>query len=250
MAEKLAPYTPLHTLKPVAEGIWTADGGVIGMSYGPVTLPFTTRMVVVRMEDGGLWLWSPVDPEPGLIEEVARLGEVRHIVSPNAIHYAHIPAWAERWPEARVWASPGVRKRAKSQGIAVQFTDDLEEVAPEAWAREIDQVIFRGSSLLEEVAFFHRPSRSLILADMIENFEPERVKSRLLRTLMWLGGVLAPTGATPRDIRLTFRKRDGARAAVRTIRDWAPERVIIAHGRCIEENAQAELERAFAWAGA
>ncbi|MBS8225795.1 DUF4336 domain-containing protein [Vannielia litorea] len=250
MADKLKPYAPLYRLKPLGSEIWLVDGGVIDMSYGPASLPFTTRMVVVRLPGGGLWLWSPVEPEPGLVEAVSALGTVAHIVSPNFIHYAHIPAWSALFPEARVWASPGVGERAKRQRVEVRFTDDLGNAPPEAWAEVIDQVIFRGSKVMVEVDFFHRPSGTLILADMIENVEPERVHSRWMRLLMRAGGVLAPRGSTPRDVQMTFwGRRAEARTAVQRFRDWAPERIVIAHGKCIEDNVAAEIERAFRWVG-
>jgi hypothetical protein len=251
MAGPLVPYAPLHTLKPFGPEIWIADGGVIRMAYLPGTsLPFTTRMVVVRLSDGGLWLWSPVEPDPALRAEIDALGPVAHIVSPNAIHYAHIPAWAAAYPAARVWASPSVRRRAKSQGIAVGFTDDLADAPPPAWAADIDQTIFAGSRLLKEVVFFHRESRTLILADLIENFEPARIRGRLLTALMRLGGVVDPHGSTPVDLRLTFLGRKArARKSLRRLLAWAPDRLVMAHGRPYETGAMAELRRAFRWLG-
>ncbi|QQA42125.1 DUF4336 domain-containing protein [Pelagovum pacificum] len=247
-ADPLIPYAPLGTLKPFAPGLWTADGGVIRMAYGGFSLPFTTRMVVAPLSGGGLWVWSPIAPTEQLLAEVARLGPVRHIISPNAIHYAHIPAWAEAFPEANVWASPGVRERAKSQGITVRFSDDLGERPPGTWAETLDQTIFEGSRLLREVVFFHRESRTLIVADLIENFELPRVRGRWLRTLMRIGGVTDPDGQMPRDLRLSYLgRRKAARASLERLLDWAPERLILAHGRCYEHDATDELRRAFRW---
>ncbi|GGA93948.1 DUF4336 domain-containing protein [Allosediminivita pacifica] len=248
MTGLLEPYRPLHVLKPFGPGIWIADGGVISMRYGPTALPFTTRMVVIRLPGGGLWLWSPVEAAPGLVAEVSALGEVAYIVSPNAIHYAHIPAWAALFPAARVWASPGVRERAASQGIEVDFTDDLGDAAPPDWAGAIDQVVFRGSQLIEEVVFFHRGSRTLVLADLIENFAPERVRSPLFRRLLRVSGALAPRGRLPLDLRLSYLGRHArAPRALAVMKAWAPEHIVVAHGDCFESGGVAELERAFAW---
>jgi hypothetical protein len=48
--------------------------------------------------------------------------------------------------------------------------------------------------------------------------------------------------------RLTFLgHRKQMAAAVRQMIAWEPERIIIAHGRCYEGNAVAELRRAFRW---
>ena len=101
-------------------------------------------------------------------------------------------------------------------------------------------------SYMTEVEFFHRPSRTLILTDLIENFEPQKFHSVLMRLMVRLGGVRAPFGGMPRDMRLTFTKAK-LRAAVETMIGWAPESVILAHGRWFERDAAQSLRRAFRW---
>ena len=91
-------YPPFNTLKPVAENLWIADGGLIRMAMGIVSIPFSTRMTVVRLADGSLWLHSPIAPDDGLCAELEALGKIRHLVSPNYLHYAHIATWQARYP--------------------------------------------------------------------------------------------------------------------------------------------------------
>ena len=240
-------YEPLNTLKPISEDLWIVDGPVIRMSYFGGSLPFPTRMAVVRLEGGDLFLWSPTEPVESLRQQIDALGPVRHLVSPNKLHYAHIPAWKRAYPEATAWASPGVRKRAASQRIGVSFDADLGEEPDPAWQEDLDQLIFRGSRLLEEVVFFHRRTRTVILADLIENFEPGRL-GRVHGWLARLAGVADPDGKTPVDLRMTFwgRKRV-ARAALARMLAWEPEKVILAHGRSYEADGMGELQRAFRW---
>ena len=110
-------YHPLNTLKPFGENIWTADGGEIRMAFPlGVKIPFSTRMTVVRLADGGLWCHSPIAPSPELFAQIDALGEVRHLVSPNKIHYAHIAAWKARYPQAS--GRMGKRGRAREGGGA------------------------------------------------------------------------------------------------------------------------------------
>jgi len=70
----------------------------------------------------------------------------------------------------------------------------------------MDQVLIQGG-VLTEVDFFHRPSRTLILADLIENFELKRIRSWLVRWLVRLGGAVDPDGKAPVDLRLSFLGR-------------------------------------------
>lgn len=234
-------YEPLNTLKPVAPDIWIVDGPKIRF-YG---LPFSTRATVIRLKNGDIWVHSPTRLDDGLIGELNALGPVRHLIAPNWIHYAYVADWQVQFPEAISWAAPGVKKRAESRGMTVRFDHDLQDTAPSAWAGEIDQQIVHGSKVHQEAVFFHRRSETLILTDLIENFEAENL-SWWMRILTRLGGILDPDGQMPRDMRLTFRAwANDLRRAVAQMIDWAPERVIVAHGRWYPSGGVAEIKRAF-----
>ncbi len=242
-------YDPINTLKSVGEDLWVVDGPLVRMSFPGISVPFPTRMMVVRLANGDLFLWSPTEPEEELRAEIDALGPVCHLVSPNKLHYVHISAWKRAYPQAVAWASPGVRQRAASRGAEIYFDRDLAEGPEETWRGDLDQLIFRGSRFMEEVVFVHRKTRTLILADFIQNFEPEKVRG-LYGWLVRLSGVSDPDGKMPIDARLTFlgRKRE-ARASFERMIAWQPERVIMAHGRPYEREGVAELRRAFRWLG-
>lgn len=246
----LGLYLPLQQPKPIAPDVWVVDDGVVWMTFPMIQVPFTTRMMVVRLQSGDLVLISPTTPTPACVEAVSALGRVAHLVSPNAIHYVHIAAWKKLFPDAVSWASPGVRERASSQGLQLEFDEDLEAAPAEAWAEEIDQLIFEGSPALREVVFFHRASRTLILTDLIENFEPDRIHHRSWRIATRLAGTQHPNGKAPLDVRLSFwGRRAIARECAERMLAWEPEHILLAHGRCYHEGAQAELRRAFRWTG-
>jgi hypothetical protein len=240
-------YTPLNMLKPIAASIWIVDGPIVHMAALGMRTPFPTRMTVVRLADGGLWCHSPIAPDEALFAAIDALGPVRHLVSPNLLHYAHIAAWKRRYPQALAWASPGVRERAATQHIEVHFDADLDDAPPPDWAATIDQLRFRGSRVMQEIVFLHRASNTLIVADLIENFETSKLPAPM-RWMARLGGVLDPDGKAPLDMRLTYLgHRATARACLARILAWQPQRVILAHGRCYLDNASAELARAFRW---
>lgn len=110
----------------------------------------------------------------------------------------------KRYPHAQAWSSPGVEERAKSQNVKVEFDAALTDKAPDLWSDEIDQLIFKGSSVIEEVVFFHKSTKTLIVTDLIENFEPEKIASPIRRKFYRLARVTAPDGQTPIDYRMTF----------------------------------------------
>lgn len=204
-------------------------------------------MTVIRLQNGDLFLHSPTQHSDALASAVAALGSVRHLVSPNWIHYAAISEWANAFPEAIAWASPNVQARAAKAGITVHFDRNLGELPAPEWVADIDQLIVHGSRAHEEVVFFHRDSATLILADLIENFEAAKLP-RWFRPIARLAGVLDPDGRMPLDMRLTFwRGRPAPRAAVQRMLVWKPKRVVLAHGRWYQHNAVEELQRAFRW---
>src|SRR5215207_3317939 len=85
-------YEPINVYKPVAPDIGIVDGPFEYLTVGGtrLPLPFTTRMTAVRLSNGDLFLHSPIEFTERLAEELQGLGNVRHLVSPNQFHYAHI----------------------------------------------------------------------------------------------------------------------------------------------------------------
>ncbi|HVZ03397.1 DUF4336 domain-containing protein [Hyphomicrobium sp.] len=241
----LTTYPPLDTLKSAADEVWLVDGPAIRFGPPGLKMPFPTRMTIIRVGSQDLFVHSPTKLTPELMAQVAKLGLPRWIVSPNRLHYWWIPDWKAAFPEAEAYLAPRVVDQA---GTRIDFThSNLDRDRGYPWDDAIATLPVT-SSYMTEVVFFHRPSRTLVLTDLIENFEPKKL-SLGMRLLSWLGGCLDPNGSMPRDMRLTFRHRKPElRAAVETMISWGPERIILAHGRWYERNGTKELRRAFGWA--
>ena len=240
-------YEPTGILKPVADGVWIVDGPVIGFGYLGLKFPFPTRMTIVRLADGGLWVHSPTELLPSLKGEVDALGQVRHLIAPNRIHYWWMEEWTAAYPDAMTYAAPGVREQARSNGRFTGYDADLAEDGEYPWSAEFKMLLVPGGYLSEAV-FFHDATRTLVITDLIQNYEREKIASPFFRFMSRLSGALDPDGKMPVDLRATFfMTRKQVAEAVRTMISWQPQRIIIAHGRWYRENAVAELKRAFRW---
>jgi hypothetical protein len=234
-------YQPLDTLKGVADEIWVVDGPLIRFGLPFLKMPFPTRMTIIRIR-GDLFIHSPTQLDPGLQREIEGLGQVRWLVAPNRIHYWWIPQWHASYPEAAVYLAPRVRVQARSR---IDFPSlPLNVSVGYPWDDQITTLPVAGR-YMTEVVFFHRPTRTLVLTDLIENFEPGKL-TLLQRALVWCGGSLDPHGSMPRDMRLTY-PRSVLRNAVETMIAWNPQRIILAHGRWYGDAGVAELRRAFDW---
>lgn len=239
----IIPYDPLNTPKPFGERVWIVDGPEIRMDVGPVKAPFPTRMTVVRLLSGDLWVHSPIAPDPALFERIEALGPVRHLVAPNSLHYWYMADWLERYPHAMSHAVPGLDRARAKRPFRVDRT--LAPGERTAWEHEIASAVMQGAAV-DEAVFFVRHARVCVLTDLIENFEPARVRGLLMRWLIRLGGA---DGSTPLDMRATYLLRRGnARQAAREILQWPVEKVVMAHGRPYERAGAAELRRALRWA--
>jgi hypothetical protein len=239
-------YAPINVYKPAAANIGIVDGPFEYLTVGGarLPLPFTTRMTVVRLSNNDLFLHSPIKFHGTLANEMQRLGTIRHLVSPNQFHYAHIGEWAKAFPNAVTWASPHVRERARARHVDVEFKRDLEAGSPEEWRQEIDQTLFPGG-YFKEFIFFHKASRTLILADTIINIELDKV-TEPWRTATKVTGMYHPYGQIFFGMRLPlFLQRQKAEVAIREIHSWQPQRILLSHGRCFDVDADKVIRRIF-----
>ena len=228
-------------LTEIDRDIWIANGPSVRFLG---LFPYPTRMTVVRLSSGGLWVCSPIQLSNALSGEIKALGPVQHLVSPNMLHHLFLAEWVDAWPEAKLWAPPFLARRRRD----LSFDGELTDAAEPAWEKDIDQLIFRGSFALEEVIFFHRASRSAIITDLVQKFDPATLRG-WRGLLMRLDGLVGPEGSTPRELRLTFWNRRAACEALRKALGWNPQRLIIAHGQWVRENGREALARSLSWIG-
>ena len=225
-------------LREFGPGIWIGEGPVVPF-YG---FPYPTRIAAIKLSTGGLFVWSPIALSPALRHEIDALGPVRCLVSPNLLHHLSLGEWKTAYPDARLFASPGLRRRRKD----LAFDADLGDAPDPLWAADIDQVLLRGSFAMTEAVFFHHASGAVIFADLIENLPRDWFKG-WRGLLARLDGIVAPHPGAPREWRASFVDRGAARAALERIFAWPIERALIAHGEPASADGAAFVRAAFGW---
>ena len=231
---------PTAGLQAFAKNVWIADGPPVR----DMGVMFTTRMAVVKLANGSVWVDSPVPVPFETLRQITGLGPVRYIVAGTPRHVWRLDAWHTLFPEAQVWA-PRATPFTLQTGH-VPFTGILRDGSEHGWADDFDQLAFKGSPWIEEVLFLHKTSRTLILDDLIQ-VHPIEPGHAFRNALFRLEGVTAPAGGVALDIRWSFTNRHLARRSLEKLLSWDFDKLIIAHGACIEKEAKPFLERAFRW---
>jgi hypothetical protein len=199
-------------------------------------------MAVIRLSGGGLLIWSPVALSETVRTYLQDLGEVRYLVAPNSLHHVFLAEWRQAYPQATLYAAPGLRLRRKD----IEFDADLGDAPPPEWAEDLDQVLIPGNRITTEVVFFHRPSGAVLFTDLIQQFPPGWFRG--WRSIVArLDLMTQPEPSVPRKFRVAFVDRRAARAALQRVLAWPSSKVVMAHGRPVETDGHAFIARAFRW---
>ncbi|XP_044962735.1 uncharacterized protein LOC123416474 [Hordeum vulgare subsp. vulgare] len=137
-----------------------------------------TRMTVVKLRSGGLWVHAPIAPTKECIQLIKELGApVEHIVLPTFAyeHKIFLGPFSRKFPGAQVWVAP--RQWSWPVNLPLEFfgvfrskpLEDEDDATP--WAAEIEQKVLSspevGIGPYVEVAFYHKPSRTLLVTDAV-----------------------------------------------------------------------------------
>lgn len=221
------------------KNIWTLDGP----NVRDMGIWFTTRMTVIKLSDGSLWVESPVPVPSRALDRIQKFGLPRYLVAATPRHVWRLKEWHKLFPQAQLWAPKASPFTLKKENLP--FTGILGEVSA-PWSDDLDQLAFKGNPLIEEILFYHRKSRTVILGDLIQIHSLAKGKF-FHNTLLKFLGVASPLGGVGLDVRLTFIHRKLARQSLEKLISWDFDKLIIAHGACIEKDAKSFVKRAFRW---
>ncbi len=219
---KVLPHGPLLQL---ADNLWVVEGDLPRGRVG-------RRMAVFRLADGRLVVHSPIALELKAMEELDRLGPVDFIVVPNGLHRIDAPRYHGRYPMAEVLCPPGARKRVAR---AVTVAGGPERLPADPGLR---WELLDGCGEREAAFIVTEPdgATDLVVTDAIFNLpaRPAGLDGLVVRMLGSAGGPKVTWLAR----RLLVRDPGAMAAHLRRLSELpALRRVIMAHGRIIEEGA-------------
>jgi hypothetical protein len=220
---------------------------------------------IVKLSTGALAVFSPVSLTPEVRERVDSLGgNVKYIAAPDLEHHLHVSSWRKAYPQAEILAPEGLwEKRSKIadfQGEAPfehVFKKDSSNAISEEFDAEFDSEYVHGHAS-RELVFLHRPSRTMIEADMLFNLPATEQYSKTpdANPLNCLTKVVLPMlklGAPPTGQQrfawhvLSQQDRSEFTASVKRIANWDFDRIIPCHGDVIETNGKSAWQDVMAW---
>jgi hypothetical protein len=196
--------------------------------------PVTSRMTVIRLKNGRLLLHSPVPIDHDLRAAVEQHGRPEALIAPNAFHHQFVSEWASAFPGTKTFCVPSLVAKRDD----LKFDEVLDGVNAPSWAGEVDYLPINGIPSYDEVVFFHRPSRTLVLSDISFNYTPAQAAS----------DPGAATGLGPHDrIRAAITDHQALTESIEQVLRWPFDRVILSHGQIVETDGHAHFRAGFAF---
>ena len=222
-------------MKSAGKNVWIAEQDQIafGVNLG-------TRMTLIKSEtNNDLLAHSPIKPSKKLINEISKQGDLKWIVGPNKFHHLYIDSFRDAFPEAKVFLAPGLKE--KRNDIA-----DAKEILSKhkyPWSDLLDFHVVHGAPLLNEVVFFHKTSKSLIVTDLGLNFGSHSpLKTRIFAKIFLTYNKF---GWSKLEKMLFIKDRSLFKESLEKILLWDFEQILLPHGEIVTSNAKEQFQKAF-----
>jgi hypothetical protein len=152
------------------------------------------------------------------------------------LHHRHLEATIARYRPVALWGPPGLAARCPELG-------PIHVLGVDPWPHD-DQLAFvvvEGAPRRNEVVFFHKPSRTIYTADLFFNIrEPEGFLTPLSFRVMGIYRRFA----TAKMWRRWITDRAAFARSIEKILAWDFDRIVVAHGDAVDQNARILFEAA------
>lgn len=224
------------------------------------------RGTLIKLASGNLAIFSPVALTDDVRAAVTqRGGTVKYIIAPDIEHHIFVTAWAHAYPDAEVIGVEGLpeKREADEATKGTKFHHvysasnrrDLK-VSPEFDA-EFEAEYF-PSHQNRELALLHKPTRTLLEADLLfnlpatEQFSKAGVSATSGLFTRLFGGIMNTRGdATWQKRALWYgaagKDRQGFGESASRVAKWEFDRIIPCHGDVIETGGKQKWQTLTNW---
>jgi len=201
------------------------------------------RTTIIKLPDGELLVHDPCKINETVKQEIDALGEVQYIIAPGNFHHLFVTDFQQYYPQAETFLCPGLERKRPD----ISFDWILGNRPDPRWGGVLEQVVVQGTKFIWEVAFFHKPSKTLILVDLLENIGDD-FKHPVGITLRFWWKVIFKMWNNPKpapEYQVGWGDKDKVKMAFNRILNWNADRIILAHGEFIEKDVNTVLQSAW-----
>lgn len=221
----------------LSESIWTVTTPI--RFFGTW---FPHVMTIVRLCSDDIVLHSPCRPSARIMKAIDDLGAVAHVVAPNWFHDLYLAQYRHMYPNATFWAPPLLQRRHRSL-----IDVGLNQNTRPPWFNEMPHTTLSGLLSFDECVFFHRSSKTLIVADLLVNASASSTAPLLTRLGYRFLGLDGSLKVFPVLRWFGFTSRPSMRRTARQVLEWEPDSLVVGHGTPLRQSATPQLRQALAW---
>ena len=218
------------------------------------------------MESGSMAVFSPVTLTPEVRDTIEALdGTVKYIAALDIEHHMHLTPWKEAFPDAEIIApeglwekrqsNPDAYKDEKFEHIITKENSRHKKISDEFDAEFEMEYVYGHPS--RELVFVHKPSRTLIEADLLFNLPareqysktpdgPSGILTKIANTFM----SATPPATLHKRFAWYILATADKQAFIRSISridQWDFNRLIPCHGDVVESGAKGVFRTVMEW---
>jgi hypothetical protein len=223
------------------------------------------RGTLVKLRTGSVAVFSPVALTPEVKSKVSSMGTLKYIVAPDIEHHIFVSPWAKEYPLAEVIGMEGLPEKRErdpaTKGVKFAHVFSAKNKREIRISPEFDDEFeyeFIHSHQNKELVFVHKPTKTLIQADVLFNLPATEQYSKTgldansgLFTKLF-GSIMNTRGDMIWQRRLLWHvtakaDRPGFGESAKVIRSWEFDRIIGCHGDVIETGGKQKVELLTSW---
>ncbi|API86968.1 DUF4336 domain-containing protein [Francisella uliginis] len=192
---------------------------------------FSSRTTLIKLDDGSVLIHSPCEIDEKLKQEILKLGDVSYIFAPGNFHHLYIDSAQKAFPNAKTYICKGIEKKQPN----LKYDGILTE---ETLLSEFKQQPILGSKIMNEVVLLHKETKTLIVVDIIENIGNKTQNIGFGIKIWWLIFRMWNKAKPAPEYQLGWKDKKLAAQSLQNILEWDFDKIILAHGNLITQNAK------------
>jgi hypothetical protein len=197
-------------------------------------------VTIIRLRSGELVIHSTGPFTPEDVGAISALGKPGWLMDVMLRHDTFSKRGREAFPGLPFLAPEGFSQ-------VVGFPTESLIPPPAAWGNELGVLRLEGVPSMEEHVVFHRPSRTLIVADLLFNFGSNVSAWTRFLVLCAVGTKHHPGMSRP--FRMAVKDKAAFERSVRALMQWDFDRIVAGHGEIVRTDGKRQLGEALKRAG-